>query len=165
MIELKHELINLKDVKDKNTLNGISQLDDNKILLVPVSNFRGREGYTYQEGTTDFFSYLKDNSDKEVKLVFSEYYQENVLHSDWIRITELLITVFVLPIVTNLISNYIWDKINISKKKPSEVKVDLSIKVKKNEKIIDFKYEGDADNLDNALSKIKEIIEDGKNNK
>lgn len=163
--ELKHEVISLKDIQDDNTLKEISELNDSKILLVPVLNFRGREGYTYQEGTTDFFNYLKEKSNKEVKLAFSEYYQENVLHNDWIRITELLITVFVLPIATGLISSYIWDKINKSRKKPDEVKVDLSIKVKKDEKIIDFKYEGDVTNLDNALSQIKEIVKDGKNNK
>jgi len=164
MEEIKYITNDIEHIEDNYVRECISAITDNQIALIPRIGFRGKEGYTYPEGTIDFFNYLKVQSNQEMKLAFDDYYNENVMHSEWIRIAEIAVTSGVLPIVTGLIVSFITDKIKRGKKDPKKVKVDLAIKVKKGSKTIDFSFEGDATKLEEAMRSIKEIANDDGHN-
>lgn len=164
MNEVKHNVNEITLIQDSYVRESIEGITDNEIVLIPLIGFRGKDGYTYPEGTTDFFNYLKSQSNQNMKLAFDDYYNENVMHHDWIRLAEIVVTYLALPIITGLIVSYIGDKIKRGKKDPTKVKVDLSIKVKKGSKTIDFNYEGDASNLEEAMKTIKEIANDDGHN-
>lgn len=164
MDEIKYIINDITLIQDSYVRDCISEITDKEIVLIPLIGFRGKDGYTYPEGTTDFFNYLKKQSSQNMKLAFDDYYNENVMHSEWIRLAEIAVTYIALPIVTGLIVSFISDKIRRGKKDPNKVKVDLAIKVRKGSKTIDFNFEGDATKLEEAMKTIKEIVNDEGNN-
>jgi len=164
MDEIKYVTNAIEQIEDNYVRECISGITDNQIALIPLIGFRGKEGYTYPEGTTDFFNYLKVQSSKDMKLAFDDYYNENVMHNEWIRLAEIVVTCGVLPIVTGLIVSFITDKVKRGKKDLQKVKVDLGIKVKKGSKTIDFSFEGDASKLEEAMRIIMEIANDDGHN-
>lgn len=164
MDEVKYVTNDIEQIEDNYVRECISGITDNQIALIPLIGFRGKEGYTYPEGTTDFFNYLKVQSGQDMKLAFDDYYNENVMHHEWIRLAEIVVTCGVLPIVTGLIVSFITEKVKRGKKDLQKVKVDLAIKVKKGSKTIDFSFEGDASKLEEAMRIIKDIANDDGHN-
>ncbi|MDO9629613.1 MAG: hypothetical protein Q7I99_06905 [Acholeplasmataceae bacterium] len=160
MDEIKYIINDIELIEDKYVRGCLSEITDNQIIIVPLIGFRGKEGYTYPEGTTDFYNYLKVQSNRDMKLAFDDYYNENVMHHEWIRLAEIAVTYVLLPIVTGLIVSFITDKIKRGKKDPGKVKVELAIKVRKGSRTIDFNFEGDATKLEEAMKNIKDIAND-----
>lgn len=160
MSNLKTDIFEIKDIQNDKLLKSIVGLSDNEVFLMPMSSFRGVDKYTYEEGTYDLFNYLKSNSDKDIKLAFYDYYYENVMHSEVLRIASLVVTSVTFPIVIGLLTNYIYDKISHHGSSSEDIKLDMSIKVKKNEKIIDIKYEGEVSDLANVINEIKDLVND-----
>jgi len=162
--EVKHSVNEIKLIQDNYVRESVEGITDNEIVLIPLVGFRGKEGYTYPEGTTDFYNFLKIQSGQNMKLAFDDYYNEHVLHNEWIRLAEIAVTYVTLPILTGLIVSFITERIKRGKKDPEKVKVDLSIKVRKGSKTIDFNYEGDASKLEETMKTIKNIANDDEKN-
>lgn len=164
MDEIKYIINDIELIEDRYVRECLREVNDNQIILVPLIGFRGKEGYTYPEGTTDFYNYLRVQSNRDTRLAFDDYYNESVMHHEWIRLAEIAVTCGVLPIATGLIVSFITDKIKREKKDPAKVKVELAIKVRKGSRTIDFKFEGDATKLEEAMKNIKEIANDDGHN-
>ncbi|MFD0672651.1 hypothetical protein [Cohnella sp. GCM10027633] len=132
----------------------------NALILPYDEGFRDHEHPLFPEQTGEFYHYVKDAS-KGTDVNFDicatdEQFQELELHSDLINIPNIIMTIFAFPIVTGLITNYLYDKLK-SRRNGLKVKVDLIVETKGKSKRIS--YEGDADKFESTIKAINLLDE------
>jgi hypothetical protein len=90
------------------------------ILLLPHENFKGHKN-CFPEQTYQFYTFLKKeaaNNNLVVDIASSdEEYKELELHADVVNISEILIQWILFPIVTGMITSYLYDIFKQRKKK------------------------------------------------
>lgn len=158
-IEIKDSNVSFFDIYNKEYFpneyeNEIKQAN---ILLLPYESFRDYSKPIFPEGTYDFFEYLQEANKSNVVsdiCISDEDYIELELHADLITLPLLIVEYAVFPIVTGLISSYLWNKMNIRK---NNLKVKVDMTVTEGEKSKHITYEGDA-------NKFAETLESAKNN-
>lgn len=136
------------------------------VLLIPDHIKReDKEGYVFPECTQEFLEYVKDNgSDNLIPdiAINDGDFKKLELHSASITIATFVVTSIVLPIMINLVSNYLYDQA----KKMHRDKKDVSARVNiittedgKKSKMIS--YEGPVNGIEEALkSAAKDIFKD-----
>ena len=166
---MKHESDKTNDIKilkDETTFQSIysksyypqelsEPLETINLLLIPMENFRDVTNPVFPEQTMDFFEFIKSNSPEAIVseiAISDDDYKELELHADLVVLTTMVVEAIVFPLVVDLISNYIDQK--IIRSSPSS-KIKVNIKVVKGDNSIDVAYEGDAD-------KFKQTIEGAK---
>lgn len=157
------ETIYEKEYFPKELMDEIKQAN---VLLIPDHVKReNKEGYVFPECTQEFLEYLKDNgSDNLIPdiAINDEDFQKLELHSAAITIATFVVTSIVLPMMINLVSNYLYDQA----KKMHRDKKDVSARVNiittedgKKSKMIS--YEGPVSGIEEALkSAAKDIFKD-----
>lgn len=119
----------------------------------------------FPEITTELFKFLSDNNSIHASISISDdEYKKIEKHCDWIELGVFLVTSIALPIVINLFSNFLYDKLKTLNKKDDEVTADVEIiveetKAKKSKKII---YKGPVNGIKDALEKASKDLFDGK---
>lgn len=147
----KYYGINLPD----DILESIKQAD---ILLVPEMNFRGIYR-CFPEETVQFFEFLKAESSKEnleVEILSTdEDYKELQLHDDWVIVATVAIQSGLLPIMTNLISNYLF---KIYEERKTKINTKVKIDVYKDDKMKKIYFEGGIDEFEKTMNIVNETI-------
>ncbi len=126
------------------------------VLLIPDHvKWEDKEGYVFPECTQEFLEYVKDNgSDTLIPdiAINDEDFKKMELHSAAIAIATFVTTSIVLPVMINLVSNYLYDKA----KKMHRDKKDVSARVSiittedgKKSKMIS--YDGPVSGIEEAL--------------
>ena len=135
-----------------------AQLAAADILLVPQEGFRERTDPVFPVGTEELFFFLKETAGvPAVDICISDNeYKELALHSDLLRLPDLVITSGALVgIVLNVLSNYIYDK--IKSRKIKEVKSRIFIQ-NGFEKTVQIEYEGPAEGFAATVSNAAATI-------
>lgn len=133
----------------KETLEKLSTVD---ILALPYEYEEGE--FYFSDDTVDFIKYCRSSqSEYGVDLLAEGNIRVRSLHSltIWlpvIRIAELVL----LPVVLNLISSYIFDK--IKGKEHDKPQVDVDIMIDKGKRNVKIHYRGDATTFKESFEKI-----------
>lgn len=129
------------------------------ILLLPYADFRGYRDCLFPEQTYQFFTHLMKEAKRQsltVDLAVSdEDYKEIELHADVVNIADVLIQWVLFPVVTGMISTYLYDLVRQRKKK---INANIKISVEKNGKAKTIHFEGDIENFERAMKSIDETI-------
>lgn len=132
------------------------------VLLLPYENFRGEGKNVFSENTLELFDYFvreskKDNINIEI-CASDETFEMIELHSEIINIALIFCSSAVLPLVINILSNFIYDKL----KNKNRVDVDANIEliVEKNGKSKKIQYKGKAVDFNAAFETIKDKMFD-----
>lgn len=135
------------------------QLLEADILIVPIEGFGNLTVPVFPVKTEELFHFLKKNlpQDLEVDICIEDNdYKELALHSDLIILAGFVVTQVNLPVLINLVSSYIYQKISQSKSK----NIKTSILVNEAGKSKEISYEGPADDFGKILKEAKYILED-----
>ena len=133
-----------------------SELSQANILLVP--NFLSAEGkkLVFPEHTESLFQYLKDNASSGANVdicIEDEDYVERALHSDLISLATFVVTSVLIPVLVNLLSDYI-KKVYGRQAEKSDVEVTL-IEVKPDGNARKLSYKGKAADLKKTIDGLR----------
>lgn len=130
------------------------QLSLANVLIIPYEK-DSKNNNIFPVGTTEMYRYLQQKSPSQVKLDIAtkdEDYVEIAQHSDLVNLPTIIVAAVILPIITGLITNYIYDRL---KPDNSIVKCEIIITDEVgNSKLI--KYNGPAKEYEETMSKIFE---------
>ena len=134
-------------------------LKNANVLFVPYENFRDRELLVLPEDTLNFYEYFKEKArGTEVVAdicISDKDYQELELHADVQNLPEILVNIVVFPVVINMISSYLYDRI---KTRRSMMKINVNITVDSDGVSKRISYEGDADKFPDVMKAISEEL-------
>jgi hypothetical protein len=132
-------------IKDKGLETNVREAD---VLLLPYSGFKEVKGPVFPEAYSQFYDYLLENlKDNNVELCVEEDdYKEVALHDETVNLGLILLTGIVLPVISNLISEYIK-----SLRDNKKVNVKVSFIEKEGDKYRKFDYEGDSRYLTDTI--------------
>lgn len=156
--ELSFETIYKKDYMPKEYEKEIRSAN---ILLIPNENFRDKQGHFFPECTDEFFSFMKEQENENVKVdicISDEDFKKLELHADIVYVATMIVQWGVLPIVTGIISAYLYDKLKKSNKSPKETNTDVNVIVEKKGKSKMIHYQGSIDNFEKTMMTIDDTI-------
>lgn len=124
------------------------------VLIIPYENDpnKNNKNNIFPVGTTILYRYLQQKSSSSVKLDIAtkdEDYVELAQHSDLVNFPTIIATCVVLPLIINLIANYISDKLKSDNTINSEI---IIINKRGDNKLI--KYKGPANEYESTLSNV-----------
>lgn len=149
------ELVNELGVSE----NVAAEVRGSDLVMIPMQGFRERPGPLFPNMSEEVFAYLNQHKPDSLTIgvcVEDDNYKEVILHSALIRLATFVGSSVVLPILTGLISNYIWSKFDKSENPQVEFKMELT-----DEKQV-IEYRGPAEKFDSVL---KEAIKKMKKQK
>jgi hypothetical protein len=117
------------------------QLAKSNLLILPTEQFREIDYPVFPKGTEDLFVFLKENSPSTVHpeiCINDEDYKELALHSALLIAGGFLLTSIIVPVVVNLISEYLKAK---ATSKDDRVNIQLTV-IENNGRAFKIKYEG-----------------------
>ncbi len=135
-----------------------SDLKKANILLVPTEGFRDKNILVFPVRTEELFIYIKNRLPSEYKIdicIEDEEYKELALHSDLVIIGGFVVTSIIMPILANIISEYIKQKI-LKMGEKRGVKVSLTIVGEKGASK-NLTYEGEAENFGRIINKLNDV--------
>jgi hypothetical protein len=134
------------------------------VLLVPTEGYGDeRELIFFPSGTEDFLNFLRNAQSENENLVVDicikeEDYKELALHDDLLVLAGSVVSLFVAPVVTALIANYIQNRLG-SRKKDTVVKASMTL-YDENGRSIEVSYEGPAElykeTIGSAIKRLQE---------
>lgn len=137
-----------------------SELVKSDILILPKRNFREEVPFCFPERTGEIFGFLKTELAKTgntIDLAVSDdEYKEIELHDFWVYLPDLYIqNQIFLPLMINLLSNWVYDKFtkNPTMKEEPKVKFSTTVATAKGNKKI--KFEGNNKSFKHLMDKIK----------
>lgn len=133
-------------------------LEKSDILIIPQIGFRESPDPVFPVKTEELFNFMKNKSDIIDICIDDEDYKEIALHSDLLIIATFLVSSVVLPVLVNILSDYIKNKL-FSDKSDRAIKVSIIVQNKQgtSKKIT---YEGKPENFDNTIKSIENLLED-----
>lgn len=155
--DFKKEDVICRSSLDEGLQNQLKKAD---VVFLPKVNFRDGLSFCYPEDTGKIYNFVKEKlSDTNISVelaVSDDEYHEIELHDYWIYLPDLYIQnqVF-LPIIINIISNWIYDKFikgHAAAQKPM-VKFSAIVENKGSNKKI--KFEGDSESFSELMDKVK----------
>lgn len=156
--ELSFESIYKKEYMPKEYENEIRSAN---VLLIPNESFRGYQGLFFPECTDELLDFMKEQKNENVKVdicISDKDFQKLELHADIVYIATMIVQSVVLPIVTNIIAAYLYDKLKKSNKSPKETNIDVNVIVEKNGKSKMVHYQGSIENFEKTMKTIDETI-------
>ena len=125
------------------------------VLILPYEGFRDRDQPFFPEETREIYEFIKNKSTEEITAdicISDDSFKTLHLHSDIVNVPLIITTSLVLPVLVNIISDYL-------KMKKKEFRNDLNAKV---EMIVDdgikskkISYEGNIEHFDECMKTIK----------
>lgn len=130
------------------------------ILLIPQEGIRERETRIFPVKTEEFFNFLKKNLPSEYSVnicIEEDEYKELAYHSELAILAGLVVSYVALPILINLLTDYISSKI-LRPKEKNNIKLSLTI-VYPDRTSKNLEYEGDANKFLEIMRDIDSIKE------
>jgi hypothetical protein len=135
--------------------NVAAEVRDSDLVMIPMLGFRDRPEPMFPNLSEEVFAYLGQHKPDSLTIgvcIDDDEYKEVILHSELIRLATFVGSLVVLPILTGLISNYIWSKHDKSENPQVEFKMELTDQ----RQIIE--YRGPAEKLDSVLKEAIKAI-------
>ena len=135
------------------------QLRKSDILLIPTEGFRDLTYPVFPVKTEELFNYLRKNSPEDINIdicIEDKDYREVALHSDLVILSSFIVSSVALPILINLISTYLSQK--LLKPEKTNVKVSITV-VNKDGESKNLSYEGSVDHFKEVANKSKDLWE------
>ena len=126
-------------------------------LIVPEKDFRQGVPYVFHQDTTTLYQYLKRNVSGQFSIeVCADDHEfiEISLHSASFRISTIVVTFAVAPLLVNLLSSYLYDYM---KAKPTD-NVEASLVIEDHEcRAFKFNFKGEAKDFNLLADKVGEL--------
>ena len=136
------------------------QLRKADILIVPTESFNRPGVPVFPEKTDELFDFLKrdlpEGLDVDICIEDGDY-KGLALYADLVIIPSFVVMYIVLPILLNLVSNYIYQK--ISKPESRNIKTTITV-VNENGQSKNLSYEGPVDGFGSIIDAVENIWED-----
>ncbi len=133
-------------------------IEESNAIILPFENFRENKPALFPEITDDFFAYLECNKNDLFKpniLISEDKFEKLEMHCDWLNFGRIILELAVLPIFINLLSNFIYDKIQKNKlKEDSTVEIEINVVETKAKKTTKITYKGSSKDVKKALNDI-----------
>lgn len=127
------------------------------VLIVPLKDFRSELPFAFHSNTAMFARFLARNLAGQAKievLADDDEYIEISLHSKEIRISTIIVTAVVVPLLVNLLSSYIYDEL---KAKPND-SVEMSLVIEdQNCRSLHIGFHGNAKEFPLFADKVTQI--------
>ncbi|AOE81385.1 hypothetical protein A7318_23195 [Pseudomonas lurida] len=138
------------------------QLAAADVLIVPLHEFRPGVKYVFHQDTPALYEYLKSKLADQIVVDIcanDDEYLEIALHSNFFRLSQIVLSYAVVPVVFGLLTNYIYDEL---KAKPGDT-VELSLIIEDEQcKAFNFSFKGDAKDLTLMADKVGQMARDCK---
>jgi hypothetical protein len=126
-------------------------------LIVPEKDFRQGVPYVFHQDTTTLYQYLKKHLSSEfaIEVCADDHeFVEISLHSASFRISKIVASVAVAPLLVNLLSSYLYDYM---KAKPTD-NVEASLVIEDHEcRAFKFDFKGEAKDFNLLADKVGEL--------
>ena len=125
------------------------QLRKANVLIVPREGFQEYPGPMFPVGTEELFHFLRDNSNENITVdicISDNDYHELALHDAFLIVGAFVINNIALPLIINLISNYISNRRSDKKR----IKVEFTI-VENDGRATHVLYEGPAEDFNKTI--------------
>lgn len=139
----------------------INDIKEANVLLVPSESFRDKKGLFFPEYTEEFFRYLKEKKDDNLKVdiaVSDEDFNQLELHADVVNIPNLIIMSGFLPIVTSIIASYLYDKLKHEDKSPKDINTNVDMIVEEDGNKKRVIYKGSIENFPKAMETLEDTL-------
>lgn len=134
------------------------QLKQTNVLFVPTEGFRGHPGPVFPVGTQELLTYIRDRENDEIiadVCIEESDFRELALHSALIMIGTLVVTQIVLPIVKDIIGDYLKKRSSNTSSARVSVKI-IAVDETGSSKAIDF--EGLASDFQSSVKPIVQYM-------
>ena len=108
----------------------IDEIKKANLLIIPDEKYRDEDVLLFPETTREFFDFVKDVSGEGIIADIAssdEDFQRIELHSSVIEVAKIIVDYAVLPIVTGIVSAFLYDLIKEYRKKPEETSAKVEI--------------------------------------
>jgi hypothetical protein len=126
-------------------------------LIVPEKDFRQGVPYVFHQDTTTLYQYLKKSVNGQflIEVCADDHeFVEISLHSASFRISTIVVTFAVAPLLVNLLSSYLYDYM---KAKPTD-SVEASLVIEDHEcRAFKFNFKGEAKDFNLLADKVGEL--------
>jgi hypothetical protein len=138
------------------------QLSAADVLIVPMREFRPGVDFVFHQDTPALFEYLKAGLAGQAVVEIcaaDDEYLEIALHSNIFRLSQIVVSYAIAPVVFGLLTNYIYDEL---KAKPKDT-VELSMTIEDDQcKAFKYSFSGQAKDLDLLADKVAQMARDCK---
>lgn len=158
-IEIKESDITFESVYCAEYAPKDEMLRQANCLILPYKNFREGIDYCFSEYAQEVVEYSRTNPDIKMDIVATDdNYKVIELHSLLLSIGIFVATSVVTPIVVNVISSYVYDKIKELHEKKENVEVRVTfISVNADGTSKQINYDGPANQLETVVDQIKAL--------
>lgn len=133
-------------------------VENASIVIAPFLGFRDCNYPVFPVMTEELYAFIKEKcSDVEICIEDDEY-KELALHADLITIATFFVTSVALPVLVNLLAEYIKDKI-VRPGQDRAIRISI-VKHNKGKKSKKFTYEGKPEFFDETIKSAKEMWDD-----
>ena len=141
-------------------------IDDIKkanLLIIPNESFRDEGDILFPETTREFYDYIRENANDDIVAdiaISDDDFQRIELHSAVITVATIIVKNAVLPIVTGMISAFLYDlsKKHHRKSEDTTAKVKIITEETKSKKCKTITYEGPVSGIKEALDEAAKDI-------
>lgn len=138
--------------------NSVPGIREANMLLIPNENLRDNTGFTFPETTDEFYEFLQERANADFKpeiAISDEDFRKFCMHSAEVTLATMVCTLFIAPIVTNLISAYLSYLALRYLRKEDELSAEINLIIQdENGRSIKFNYRG-------PVSGVKETLNNG----
>lgn len=139
----------------------LEEIKKANVLFIPDENIRDVKKYLFSEYTSELLEAFRDAESENMKVdicIADDNYNRLELHADVINITTMIVELVVLPIVINVVSAFLYDRVNKANKAPKDLNANVNIIVENNKRSKKISYSGSIENFDKAMKTIDETI-------
>jgi hypothetical protein len=122
------------------------------IIIVPWERFRGVEAPLFPVGTSELFHSLIETVPSGVGVELAatdEHYSEVALHADLVVLPTLLVSAVVVPVVVNLISEWLKKRL-LERAKEADVKFEMIVE-ESDGRTKSLRYEGPVNSFESLV--------------
>lgn len=148
--EVKEDTVTREELMRKAS-QPLAKLIKDKSLIILPSHGTADEFYT---GTLDTLDYFNDNEVDVEIYATDEEYKELSLHGADFWLGTFFVSSLILPLLTNLMSSYIYDKLKADKSDGISVKLIIE---KKSGSTVSISYDGSVEKLGKVFGAIKDL--------
>ena len=133
----------------------LTEIQQSNLLVIPYTQFRGKEGAFFPETTREFLDYLREKSPEDVIpdiMASEDDFNQLELHSALITVASFIVTAIVLPVAVNLVSDFLHDLCQKHSRKPDEISAEVNIYVDMKNKSALITYKGPVSGISDSLT-------------
>ena len=134
-------------------------LSNDNVLILPMENYPFYTGPIFAELSSDIYKNFKTNGSDIFKpgiCIEDTQYKEIHFRDINLRLPDIICMVYVLPIVLNILANYLYDSF-FKTKKTKTMKLKIIVQKGKN-KSTSIEYEGSMEDFIKGKDKIEELV-------